>query len=134
MAKQSVRDVDLRSKRVLMRVDFNVPLRDGRISDDTRIRAALGTIGYVLEQPGASVVLMSHLGRPKGKPNSDLSLKPVATRLSELLQRDIVTASDCVGDETESLARSLPGGGVLLLENLRFHAEEEANDTDLRQR
>lgn len=128
MNKATVRDIDVRGKRVLMRVDFNVPLDDsGRISDDTRIRASLPTIEYLLGQ-GASVVLMSHLGRPKGQPNPKYSLRPVADRLSELLDIPVAMAADCVGPDVERQAMALQPGQVLLLENLRFHPEEEANN------
>ncbi|MGH2516855.1 MAG: phosphoglycerate kinase, partial [Ktedonobacterales bacterium] len=128
MDKATVRDLDVRGKRVLERVDFNVPLDDnGRITDDTRIRASLPTIEYLLDT-GASVVMMSHLGRPKGKPDPALTLRPVAARLSELLGKPVAFADDCVGPEAEAKARALQPGQVLLLENLRFHAEEEAND------
>ncbi len=127
MAKLSVRDLSLAGKRVFIRVDFNVPLTNGgqEITSDKRIRASLPTIQYCLEQ-GAGVVLASHLGRPKGKPNAEMSLAPIAVRLAELLKRPVTMAPDCVGASVEKL---LPGPGeVLLLENLRFHAEEEAND------
>ena len=127
--KRTIRDFDsLNGKRVLTRVDFNVPLQDGVISDDTRIRAALPTIQFALEQ-GAAVVLMSHLGRPKGKDPSQ-SLRPVAQRLSALLGRPVRFAEDCVGPEVEAQARSLQPGEVMLLENLRFHKEEEKNDPE----
>jgi phosphoglycerate kinase len=127
MPKLSIRDLDLRNKRVFIRVDFNVPLAPGgqEITSDKRIKASLPTIKYALEQ-GAAVVLASHLGRPKGKPNPEMSLKPVAKRLEELLGRPVKMAPDCVGPEVEKM---LPQPGeVLLLENLRFHPEEEKND------
>lgn len=124
MNKKTVRDVDLAGKKVLMRVDFNVPLDGGNVSDDTRIRAALPTILHVLNQ-GASLVLMSHLGRPKGKPNPAFSLKPAADRLAQLLGKPVAFAPDCVGPEVTSMAAALKPGEVLVLENLRFHPEEE---------
>src|SRR5579863_2073791 len=122
MNKATVLDVDVSGKRVLDRVDFNVPLDEatGRIADDTRIRASLPTIQYLLDH-GAAVVLMSHLGRPKGTPNPKYSLRPVAGRLSELLERPVTLAQDSVGPEVAAMARSLQPGQVLLLENLRFH-------------
>ncbi len=125
--KLSIRDLNLQGKRVFLRVDFNVPLAPGgqEITSDKRIKASLPSIQYALEQ-GAGVVLASHLGRPKGKPNAEMSLKPVAARLAELLNRPVAMAPDCVGPEVEAM---LPAPGeVLLLENLRFHAEEEKND------
>jgi len=125
--KLTVRDVDLRGKRVLTRVDFNVPLKDGRVTDDTRIAAALPTVRY-LREARARTILMSHLGRPKGKPDPAQSLRPVAVRLEELLGAPVRFAADCVGAPAEEAAAALPEGGVLLLENLRFHAEEEKND------
>jgi len=127
MRKKTIRDVDARGKRVLVRVDFNVPMEDGRITDDTRIRAAVPTIQALTAQ-GAKVILMSHLGRPDGKVKDDLRLAPVAQRLSELLGVQVATTKDCVGDEAERAVAALQPGQVLLLENLRFHAEEEAND------
>jgi phosphoglycerate kinase len=127
--KQTVRDVDVRGKRVLERVDFNVPLdkASGAISDDARIRAALPTIRYLLEQ-NARLVLCSHLGRPDGKVVEKLRLKPCAVRLSELLGQPVAMAADCVGAQAEAAVAALEPGQVVLLENLRFHAEEEAND------
>ena len=127
MAKLSIRDLDLKGKRVFMRVDFNVPLAPGgqEITSDKRIKAALPSIRYVLEH-GAGLILASHLGRPKGKPNPEMSLKPVAKRLEELLGKPVKMAPDCVGAEVEAM-KPAPGE-VLLLENLRYHAEEEKND------
>jgi phosphoglycerate kinase len=127
MPKLSVRDLDLKSKRVFIRVDFNVPLAPGgqEITSDKRIKASLPTIQYALDH-GAGVILASHLGRPKGKPNPEMSLKPVARRLGQLLGRPVKMASDCIGPEVEAM-KPAPGD-VLLLENLRFHAEEEKND------
>jgi phosphoglycerate kinase len=126
--KLSLSDISVSQKRVFMRVDFNVPLKDGAISDDTRITAALPSMRHVLDNDGR-LILASHLGRPKGKPEPKYSLKPVVARLSELLGREVRFASDCVGPEAEKMAGALQDGGVLLLENLRFHAEEEKNDT-----
>ena len=125
--KRSLTDYPLAGKRVLVRVDFNVPLAEGRVVDDTRIRAALPTIAYLLDQ-GCSVVLMSHLGRPKGQVVDELRMAPVAARLSELLGRPVATADDCVGAAAAAAAAALKPGDVLLLENLRFHAEETGND------
>ena len=127
--KQTLRDLDIRGKRVLIRVDFNVPLdkATGRITDDTRIRESLPTIRYALEQ-GAAVVLMSHLGRPDGQRVGALSLAPVAQRLGELLSAPVAFAKDCIGPDAEAAARALKPGQALLLENLRFHPEEERND------
>lgn len=128
MAKKSLRDVDLRNKKVLCRVDFNVPIKDGLISDDTRIKASLPTIQYILDQEGSSLILMSHLGRPKGQYRAEFSLKPAARRLSELLGREVAMAPDCMGAEIEKMVTNLKAGEVLLLENVRFHAEETKND------
>lgn len=125
--KRSLTDYPLAGKRVLVRVDFNVPLEGGRVVDDTRIRAALSTITYLLDQ-GCAVVLAAHLGRPKGQIVDDLRMAPVAVRLAELLGRSVKTVADCVGPAVEAAASSLLPGEVLLLENLRFHAEETAND------
>ncbi len=122
MPKLSIRDLDLTGQRLFIRVDFNVPLKNGTIGDDTRIKASLPTIQHALEQ-GATVVLASHLGRPKGKVNAEMSLKPIADRLAQLLGKPVTFAADCVGDEARNAK-----GDVVLLENLRFHPEEEQND------
>ena len=129
--KKTVKDVDVRSKRVLVRVDYNVPLdANGNVSDDKRITASLPTINYLLEQ-GARIILCSHLGRPKGEVKKEFSLAPVAKRLKELLPGvNIYFASDCIGEEAERKAAALKDGEILLLENLRFHKEEEKNDPE----
>jgi len=128
MNKKTVKDVNLKGKRVLMRVDFNVPMDKGVVTDDKRIRAALPTIQYVLEQ-GASLIVMSHLGRPKGAGfEAEFSLKPTTDVLSKLLSKPVKMATDCIGPEVEALARALKPGEVLMLENVRFHKEEEKND------
>jgi phosphoglycerate kinase len=125
--KLTIDQLDLRGKRVLVRVDFNVPLKEGAVRDDTRIRETLPTIKKILAD-GGKPILMSHLGRPKGKPNPEFSLLPVATHLSKMLSQPVQFAKDCIGPEAEDLASKLPIGECLLLENLRFHAEEEKND------
>jgi phosphoglycerate kinase len=125
--KKTVRDIDVAGKRVLVRIDFNVPLEHGAVGDDTRIRAALPTIQYLIDHK-AKTILCSHLGRPKGKPVSAYSLGPVGARLSQLLKREVRTAPDCVGPVVQDLVHALRPGEVLLLENLRFHPEEEANE------
>jgi phosphoglycerate kinase len=127
--KLSIKDLDLSGKRTFVRVDFNVPIKGGRIGDDTRIQASLPTIRYALDH-GATIALASHLGRPKGKPTPELSLRPVATRLSELLGRPVAFADDCIGDVAKQVVEQAQksGGRVVLLENLRFHPEEEKNE------
>ncbi len=127
MNKLSIRDLDLSGKRVFIRVDFNVPLDGARVSDDTRIRETLPTLAFARER-GARLVLASHLGRPKGKPDPKYSLRPVAAKLADLLGSPVDFASDCVGADAEAKSKALANGGVLLLENVRYHAEEEAND------
>ncbi len=130
MAKKTIRDLNLKDRRVFLRVDFNVPLENGTIGDDTRIQASLPTIRYALDAGAAVVVLASHLGRPKGKPNPEMSLRPVAKRTGELLGRDVSLAEDCVGAAAEQAVARATDGGVVLLENLRFHPEEEKDDED----
>jgi phosphoglycerate kinase len=129
MAKLSIRDLDIKGKRVFIRVDFNVPLKDGRIGDDTRLRGSLPTVQYALDA-GATAVLASHLGRPKGKNNPQFSLRPVADAFGTLLGRPVTFVDDCVGENVKRAVDRVhaSGGGVLLLENLRFHAEEEKDD------
>jgi phosphoglycerate kinase len=125
--KKTVRDIDVQGKKVLERVDFNVPLKDGKVDDGTRVKAALPTIQYLLDH-GAAVILCSHLGRPKGGPDPKFSLKPVAEYLSGLLGKPVAFAEDCIGPVAEAAARALKPGEVLVLENTRFHPEEEKND------
>lgn len=134
MNKKTIRDIDLKGKRVLMRVDYNVPIQNGVISDDKRIRATLPTIQYILDQ-GAALILMSHLGRPAGTGyEAELSLKPVADRLSELLGKPVKFAPDCIGPEVESMAAALQPGEVMLLENVRFYKAETKNDPEISQK
>ena len=134
MPKLSVRDLEPKSKRIFMRVDFNVPLNDaGEITDDTRIQASLPTIKYIVERSGR-LILASHLGRPKGKVNPKMSLKPAATRLAQLLGKPVAFAADCIGPEAAAAAQALKDGDVLLLENLRFHPEEEKNVPEFAQK
>jgi phosphoglycerate kinase len=127
MPKLSIRDLDLKDKRTFIRVDFNVPIKDGSVEDDTRIRAVIPTINYATEQ-GGRVILASHLGRPKGQPVDKYSLRPVAEHLSQLLGKPVAFADDCVAEVAKAKVEALKDGEVLLLENLRFHGEEEKND------
>ncbi len=127
--KKTVRDIDVKGKRVLVRVDFNVKFKDGKMLDDTRLRAALPTLNYLLDQ-GAALILASHLGRPKGGPDPKYTMQPVAEYLGTLMGRTVKFAEDCVGPVAEAAAKNLKPGEVLVLENTRFHAEEEANDAE----
>lgn len=127
--KKTIRDIDPAGKRILVRVDYNVPIKDGKVSDDTRIRAAMPTVNYLLEK-GAALILCSHLGRPKGGPEPKYSLKPVAEYLGGLLGKPVAFAEDCVGPVAEAAAKALKPGDVLVLENTRFHPEEEKNNLD----
>jgi len=129
-SKKTIRDIDVTGKKVLVRVDFNVPLAEGKVGDDTRVRAALPTIQYLLDN-GAAVILCSHLGRPKGGPDPKYSLKPVAEHLAGLLGKPVIFAEDCIGPEAEKAAGALKKGEVLVLENTRFHPEEEKNDMQM---
>ncbi len=126
MNKKTIRDINIKNKRALVRVDFNVPLKDGKVSDDTRIAASLPTIKYLIEQ-GAKVILCSHLGRPAGK-DQKYSLRPVAARLQELLGKPVTFVSDCIGQPVERIVEGMNAGDVVLLENVRFYPEEEKND------
>ncbi|MGW6380556.1 phosphoglycerate kinase [Peribacillus butanolivorans] len=130
MNKKSIRDIELKGKRVFCRVDFNVPMQDGKISDDTRIKAALPTISYLIEQ-GAKVILASHLGRPKGQVVEELRLAPVAERLSELSGKDVQNAEEAYGESVQSIIDNMGNGEILLLENVRFYPGEEKNDPEL---
>ena len=127
MQLNTIKEADLKGKRVLIRVDFNVPLKNGVVTDNTRIKAALPTVQYILEQ-GASLVVMSHFGRPKGQKNPDFSMAPIAKEFEKLLGKPVKLASDVIGSEVETEVKALKPGEVLLLENVRFYKEEEAND------
>src|SRR5690606_9039530 len=125
--KKTVKDIDLAGKRVLVRVDYNVPMKDGKILSDFRIQESLPTLRYLLEQ-GCSIVLMSHLGRPDGRPNKEFTLQPAAKRLAKLLDREVQFTHDCIGPEATEAVSKLNPGDILMLENVRFYAEEERND------
>jgi phosphoglycerate kinase len=129
-SKKTIRGIDVKGKKVLVRVDFNVPIKDGVVGDDTRVRAALPTIQYLVDH-GAAVILCSHLGRPKGGPDPKFSLKPVADHLGKLMGKPVAFAEDCVGEKADAATKGLKPGQVLVLENTRFHPEEEKNDLDL---
>ena len=126
-AKKTIKDIDVKGKRVLVRVDFNVPIKEGQVGDDTRIRAALPTINYLLAQ-GAAVILCSHLGRPKDAPDPEFSLRPVADYLAKLIERPVAFSEDCIGSHAEDAVKELNPGDILVLENTRFHVEEKKND------
>jgi len=128
--KKTVRDIDVKGKKVLVRVDFNVPIKDGSVGDDTRIRAAMPTLDYLLDK-GAALILCSHLGRPKGVPLPEFSLRPVADQLAKLMERPVSFAEDCIGPKAESMAAGLKPGDILLLENTRFHEGEKKNDPEM---
>ena len=130
MAVKTVRDLDLKNKKVLVRVDFNVPLKDGVVTDSTRIKAALPTLNYILEQEGASLVLMSHLGRPKGERKAEFSLSPVVKELSSLIGKPVKMADDCIGDEVLKQVNELKAGEILVLENVRYYNEETKNNPE----
>src|SRR4030066_1081374 len=128
--KKTGKDIDVKGKRVLVRVDYNVPIKEGKVGDDTRIQAAMPTLRYLLDH-GAAVILFSHLGRPKGGPDPKFSLRPVVAHLSGLLGKPVAFADDCVGSIAEAAAKALKPGDVLILENTRFHPEEEKNDPEM---
>jgi 3-phosphoglycerate kinase len=131
--KKTVKEVDLAGKRILMRADYNVPVNAGKITDDYRLRQSLPTIQYILKQHDSKLIILSHLGRPKSTADKQFSLAPVTKRLSELLGREVRFAPDCIGDEVKKMSDELPAGGILLLENVRFHPEEEKNDAGFAQ-
>ena len=133
MNKKTIRDIDVKGKRVLVRVDFNVPLKNGVVTDDRRIVAALPTIQYLLDHGASAVILMSHLGRPKGGPAPEFSMKPASRRLSELLKRPVTQLDDCVGPDVEKAVAAASPDAVIMLENTRFHPVEEKNDLELAQ-
>ena len=130
IAKQTIKDIELDGKRVFCRVDFNVPMENGEVTDDTRIRAAIPTIEFMVEQ-GAKVILASHLGRPKGEVNEEMRLTAAGTRLAELLGKNVKKLDSSIGEEVEQAVSDMNNGDIILLENVRFHAGEEKNDSEL---
>lgn len=130
--KKTIKDIDLTNKKVIMRVDFNVPLKNGKITDETRIKGALPSIQYILKQKGTSLVLMSHLGRPDGEAKPELSLKPVAVALSKMLGKEVKMLDDCIGENVKKACNGMKSGDVILLENLRFHKDEDTKDKEIR--
>ena len=128
--KKTIEDIDVKGKKVLVRVDFNVPIKEGKVKDDTRIRAALPTLNYLLDH-GAALILCSHLGRPKGGPNPDYSMKPVADHLAKVTGKPVAFAEDCIGPAAEAAAKAIKPGEILVLENTRFHPEEEKNNPEM---
>jgi phosphoglycerate kinase len=130
MAVRTIREADLTNKKVLVRVDFNCPIKDGVVTDSTRIESALPTLNYILEQSGASIIIMTHLGRPKGEKNPQYSLKPVAEKLESLIKKKVIMADDVIGAEVESMTKGLKAGEILMLENVRYYKGEEKNDPE----
>ena len=128
--KKTIRDVDVKGKKVLVRVDYNVPIKEGKVTDDTRFQASLPTLNYLLDH-GATLILCSHLGRPKGGPDPKYSMKPVADHLSGVLNKPVAFAEDCIGPKAEEAVKALKPGGILVLENTRFHPEEEKNNPEM---
>ena len=128
--KKTIEDIDVKGKKVLVRVDFNVPIKEGKVKDDTRIRAALPTLNYLLDH-GAALVLCSHLGRPKGGPNPEFSMRPVAEHLAKVIGKPVAFAEDCIGPVAEAAAKAIKPGEILVLENTRFHLEEEKNNPEM---
>ncbi len=133
MTKKTIKDITLDNKRVLIRVDFNVPVQDGKISDDKRIKEALPTIEYILSKPGTSVILMSHMGRPKGEKKPEYSLKPIAVQLEKLMKRPVTMLDDCIGDNVKKACQNAKPGSIIMLENLRYYGAETSKDNSIRE-